>query len=143
MKLKVCQLKRLCSLTYTPVLINGYFLIPLEFLIEGLKIKIEEIIPVKDTDLPECTLVLKIFLEDRIIEIQSKNSISLLLINNSTEKKVLDFNTVQIFEIIINDKKGNIVYNWSKYMRFTQVGIFIKLEPGKSRLFETFKVATD
>ena len=119
-----------------PLVVNEKFLIPMEFVTKILKIDINKNSNDKNVEVPDNSVLFRLLLENNVLKRNSTNEILLLLVNNTDRKKIFKFSSGQKFEIVLKGKHDNVIYRWSRFLKFTQTQTSIKLVPGDSTSFE-------
>lgn len=133
-----------------PILnVNGYMLIPVEFLTDYLDIKIIAKnywfpggkFPGKpgkdDEDRDEDkNMTANIYLDDDEYDEYDDMEVTIEIINQSNREEVLEFSSGKKYEIYIRNYQGNIVYTWSKNKNFIQAFQKIKLNPRGRKRYE-------
>ncbi|MGM0410927.1 MAG: BsuPI-related putative proteinase inhibitor [Bacillota bacterium] len=115
--------------------INDHLLLPVEFLTDVLGLNLED-----DSDFKRPKPIIKNRLDTKLYveENRVKNivRVHLLLKNNSNNEKVLKFSNGQIYDFIIRDRYGSVVYKWSRGKYFSQAFREIELDEDESIMYD-------
>ncbi|MFW6025765.1 MAG: BsuPI-related putative proteinase inhibitor [Candidatus Woesearchaeota archaeon] len=115
--------------------VNDHLLLPVEFLTDVLGLDLEDDSEFKR---PKPIVNNRLDLKLNVEENKVKNivRVDLLLKNKSDNEKVLKFNNGQIYDFIIRDRYGSIVYKWSRGKYFSQAFREIELDEDESIMYD-------
>jgi hypothetical protein len=133
--------KKFQFLDVPPLKINGYFLIPFEFINEYLGFEItnsktKESSTNFNKNNIEDNLKLKINFNDDEIAQSENLKIQIEVINTSKESVILKFNTSQKYNIKLKNKSMEVIYSWEKGKIFTQALKSIEIDAEDSLIFK-------
>jgi len=77
-----------------------------------------------------------LYLDDRRLTSGAKLGLTVEIINSSSIKQSLRFNSSQIYNIIIKDKNDQVVYSWAEDKLFAQSFRDIEIEAKEALYFE-------
>ena len=118
------------KLTNPPIQINGHILLPVEFLVNYLDVNIIEENS-KSSEYDQNNIKTNIYINKS--EYADENmEVTIEIINNSNDKKELEFSSSKIYDIYIRNTNGNIIYTWSKNKMFSQAFKKIEIKANRS-----------
>ncbi len=115
--------------------INDHLLLPVEFLTNVLDLDLEDDSEFKrPKPIIESRLDTRLYVEEN--KVKNIVRVHLLVKNNSDNKKILRFNNGQIYDFVIRDRYGSVVYKWSRGKYFSQAFREIELDEDESIMYD-------
>lgn len=129
------------NLNHTPLKINGYFLVPVEFLDRFLNLNIESpgdlTMPYDiNRDQSRDDLRLRIYLNDDEFDRAEELEVKIEILNISRDDISLRFNSAQKYNIYIKNRSGRTLYSWADSKIFSQKVKNIEIKGKGSLSFE-------
>jgi hypothetical protein len=127
------------TLKYSPIKINGHFLVPVEFLNRFLGFDIKRygnLISPDDQDNIENNLRLRVYLNDDEFDRYDDLEVSIEIMNTGRDDINLRFNSAHKYNIYIKNRFGRVLYSWASGKIFSQARQNIEIEGRDSLSFE-------
>jgi len=128
-------------LKYSPLKINGHFLVPVEFLSRFLNFEIESygnLISPGDRSIDESrdNLSLRVYLNDDEFYRNDDLRVSIEIMNTSRNDINLSFNSAHKYNIYVKNRFGRVLYSWADGKIFSQARQNIEIEGRDSLSYE-------